>query len=77
MEMPMRALGCIIALILLLAGPSLAGSADGNLPGVGSFTYNGSPIPGPAPTVMAAWALSDSNLSNEPPCCLGTVLSMD
>ena len=28
----MRALGCIIALILLLAGPSLAGSAEGNLP---------------------------------------------
>ena len=48
----MRAL--IIALVLLLAGPSLAGSNVGDLPGIGTFTYNGSPIPSLAPTVMAA-----------------------
>ncbi|SDS33521.1 hypothetical protein SAMN05444158_1738 [Bradyrhizobium canariense] len=50
----MRALSYIIALVLLLTGPSLAGSADGDLPGAGTFTYNGSPILTPAPTVVAA-----------------------
>jgi hypothetical protein len=54
METPMRALSYIIALVLLLTGPSLAGSADGDLPGVGTFTYNGSPIVSSGPTVIAA-----------------------
>lgn len=55
----MRALSYMIALALLLTGPSLAGSAEGDLPGAGTFTYNGSPaydgapVPSPAPTVMA------------------------
>jgi hypothetical protein len=46
----MRAL--IFAVVMILAGPSLAGSTDGDLPGVGTFNYSGSPIP--APQVMAA-----------------------
>jgi hypothetical protein len=46
----MRAL--IFAVVMILAGPSLAGSAEGNLPGVGTFSYSGSPIP--APQLMAA-----------------------
>jgi hypothetical protein len=46
----MRAL--IFALVMIVAGPSLAGSADGELPGVGTFSYSGSPIP--APQMMAA-----------------------
>ena len=50
----MRPLSCIIALVLLLTGPSLAGSADRDLPGVGTFTYRGTPILNPAPEVMAA-----------------------
>jgi hypothetical protein len=50
----MRALSYIVALALVLTGPSLAGSADGDLPGVGSFIYCGSPIVAPAPQVMAA-----------------------
>jgi hypothetical protein len=50
----MRALSYIIALVLLLTGPSLAGSADGGLPGVGTFTYNGSPIVSSGSTVIAA-----------------------
>jgi hypothetical protein len=54
METAMRALSYIIALVLLLTGPSLAGSADSDLPGIGTFTYNGSPIPGQAVVVTAA-----------------------
>ncbi len=50
----MRALSCIIAIVLLLGGPSMAGSADRDLPGIGTFSYNGSPIITPAPAVMAA-----------------------
>jgi hypothetical protein len=50
----MRTLSFIIALVSVLAGPSLAGSADRDLPGIGTFTYCGSPIPGPAPVVTAA-----------------------
>ncbi len=42
----------IFALVMILAGPSLAGSTDGDLPGVGTFSYSGSPIS--APQVMAA-----------------------
>jgi hypothetical protein len=49
----MRTLSFIIALVSVLAGPSLAGSADRNLPGIGTFTYCGSPIPSPAPEVTA------------------------
>jgi hypothetical protein len=44
----------VIALVLLLTGPSLAGSADHDLPGIGTFTYNGSPIATPAPAVVVA-----------------------
>jgi hypothetical protein len=44
----------ILAAALVVAIPSMAGSKPGNLPGVGTFTYNGSPIATPAPVVMAA-----------------------
>ena len=50
----MRALSYIIAVVLVLTGPSLAGSADRDLPGIGTFTYCGSPILAPAPEMMAA-----------------------
>jgi hypothetical protein len=50
----MRALSYIIALVLVLTGPSLAGSAGRDLPGIGTFTYCGSPILTPAPELMAA-----------------------
>ena len=50
----MRALSYMIALVLLLSGPSLAGSADRDLPGVGTFTYCGSPILTPAPDIISA-----------------------
>ena len=50
----MRALSYVIALVFLLTGPSLAGSADGDLPGVGTFTYGGAPIVAPAFEIVAA-----------------------
>jgi len=49
----MRALSYIIAFAFVLGGPSLAGSADRDMPGVGTFTYCGSPIVTPAPDVVA------------------------
>jgi hypothetical protein len=49
----MRALSYVIAVVLVLVGPSLAGSAAPDLPGVGTFNYNGSPLPSPAPEVAA------------------------
>ena len=50
----MRAISYIIALVFVLTGPSLAGSADRDMPGVGTFTYCGSPILAPAPEMVAA-----------------------
>ena len=40
----MRTLSFILAFAFVLAGPSLAGSSDNSLPGIGTFAYNGSPI---------------------------------
>ena len=48
----MRTLSFILAFALILAGPSMAGSADQTLPGVGTFVYNGSPVA--TPMVVAA-----------------------
>ncbi|MBR1086685.1 hypothetical protein JQ621_04265 [Bradyrhizobium manausense] len=52
----MRALSFILAFGFVLAGSSFAGSPDGNLPGIGTFQYSGSPISAPAqqPIVLAA-----------------------
>ena len=50
----MRALSYVIALGFVLTGPLMAGSADRDLPGVGTFTYCGTPIVTPAPKLMAA-----------------------
>jgi hypothetical protein len=50
----MRALSYMIAVVLVLTGPSLAGPADHDLPGIGTFTYCGSPILAPAPEMMVA-----------------------
>ena len=40
----MRALSFILALGFVLVGSSFAGAPDGNLPGVGTFQYSGSPV---------------------------------
>ena len=46
----------ILAFAFFFAGPSMAGSADHGLPGIGTFSYNGSPVavPAPQPIVVAA-----------------------
>jgi hypothetical protein len=50
----MRTLSFILAFAFVLAGPSLAGSSDSSLPGVGTFAYTGSPILSSAPPVVVA-----------------------
>lgn len=49
----MRALSYMIALVFVLTGPSMAGSADRDMPGVGTFTYCGSPVATAAPEIVA------------------------
>jgi hypothetical protein len=44
----MRTLSFILAFGFVLAGPSMAGSSENRMPGIGTFAYNGSPI-GAAP----------------------------
>ena len=40
----MRTMSFILAFAFVLAGSSMAGSAETGLPGIGTFSYNGSPI---------------------------------
>jgi len=40
----MRTISFILAFAFILAGPSMAGSSDNGLPGIGTFSYNGSPV---------------------------------
>ena len=39
----MRTISFILGFAFILAGPSIAGSSDGSLPGAGTFSYNSSP----------------------------------
>ncbi len=50
----MRTVSFILAFAVILAGPSMAGSSDGSLPGIGTFSYNGSPVAIDAAFVVAA-----------------------
>jgi hypothetical protein len=51
----MRTISFILALAFILAGPSMAGSFDKGVPGIGTFSYNGSPVTISAqPIVVAA-----------------------
>jgi len=52
----MKSLSFVLACAFLLVGPSMAGSSEKGLPGVGTFAYNGSPIVASAiePIVVAA-----------------------
>ena len=47
-RLPMRTTSLILAFAFILAGPSMAGSSDNELPGAGTFAYNGSPLANPA-----------------------------
>ena len=48
----MRTLSLLLAIAFVLAGPSIAGSLDTSLPGVGTFAYNGSPIAASVPPAI-------------------------
>ena len=48
----MRTLSFILAFAFVMAGPSLAGSSDASLPGIGTFAYNGSPMVTSAPQAI-------------------------
>lgn len=51
----MRTHSFILAFAFVLAGPSLAGSSENTLPGIGTFAYNGPPIvSAPQAIVVAA-----------------------
>ena len=52
----MRTTSFILAFAFMLAGPSMAGSSDQNLPGAGTFAYNGSPVATPASQQMVVAA---------------------
>lgn len=50
----MRTTSFILAFAFIMAGPSMAGSSDQGLPGVGTFAYNGSPVAAPASLKVVA-----------------------
>ncbi len=50
----MRTLSFILAFAFVLAGPSVAGLQDSSLPGIGTFSYNGSPIATATPSLVIA-----------------------
>lgn len=51
----MQILSFILAFAFILAAPTIAGSTDSSLPGIGTFAYNGSPIAVSAPqTIIVA-----------------------
>jgi hypothetical protein len=52
----MRTISFILAFAFILAGPSMAGSSENGLPGIGTFVYHGAPvaISAPLPMVVAA-----------------------
>jgi hypothetical protein len=45
----MRTLTFVLSCAFFLIGPSLAGSPEAGLPGLGTFSYNGSPATADAP----------------------------
>jgi hypothetical protein len=51
----MRTLTFILAVAFVVAGASIAGSSDTSLPGIGTFSYSGSPVAASAPeTIVVA-----------------------
>jgi hypothetical protein len=52
----MRTLSFILAFAFVLVGPSIAGSLDSSLPGIGTFAYSGSPIVTAAPPAIVVAA---------------------
>jgi hypothetical protein len=51
----MQTLSFVLGLALVLVGPSIAGSSDGSLPGIGTFAYTGSSVAvSPVPAIVVA-----------------------
>jgi hypothetical protein len=50
----MRTISFILGFAFILAGPSIAGSSDSSLPGIGAFSYSGSPAIPSTTAVLAA-----------------------
>jgi hypothetical protein len=50
----MRTLSFILAFAFVLAGPSMAGSPETSLPGIGTFAYNGSPVAAAPQAIVVA-----------------------
>jgi hypothetical protein len=48
----MRTVSFVLAFAFILAGPSMMGSLDNGLPGIGTFSYNGSPVTTSAPETL-------------------------
>jgi hypothetical protein len=48
----MQTLSFILAFAFILVGPTIAGSSDSRLPGIGTFAYNGSPVAVSAPQTI-------------------------
>ena len=49
----MRTVSFILAFVFVVAGSSMAGSAESGLPGVGTPSYNGTPV-APSQTLTVA-----------------------
>ena len=50
----MRTVSFILAFVFVIAGSSMAGSMEGGLPGVGTFSYNGAPVAPSQALIVAA-----------------------
>ena len=50
----MRTVSFILAFVFVVAGSSMAGSEESGLPGVGTFSYNGTPVVPSQSLVVAA-----------------------
>jgi hypothetical protein len=50
----MRSFSFVLAFAFVLAGPTLAGTPDGSLPGIGTFAYGNSPIATSVPSIVVA-----------------------
>ena len=49
----MRTVSFILAFVFVVAATSMAGSVESGLPGVGTFSYNGTPV-APSQTLIVA-----------------------
>ena len=50
----MRTLGFMLACVFVLGGSTMAGSTEGALPSVGTFTYSGAPVAASHAMIVAA-----------------------